>query len=123
MDEATVVYAAKRGRNTGSDEQEPSELHGLAEEPGERIAPRVRKQQSGLPALAQKLQRPHYRRTVELILQSVFVSQPINKARRGVVRGGKHGQHGRPAAVTVIAPTSAEDALTVLPQHYEAACS
>src|SRR5258706_8906753 len=107
MDEATVVYAAKRGRKTDGDEQEPSELHGLAEEPGEQLAPRVRKQQSGLPALAQKLQRPHHRGAVELILQCVFVSQPINKAWRGAVRGGKHGQHGSPIAVTVIAPTSA----------------
>jgi hypothetical protein len=55
-----------------------------------------------------------------LILQSVFVSQTINEARRGVFRGGKHRQHGLAVAVTVITPPSAENALTVLAQHCEA---
>jgi hypothetical protein len=71
--------------------------------------------------LAHKRQRPHRRPTVQFILQSVFVSQPINETRRGVFRGGKHGQHGGPEAIPVITPSSAEDALTILAQHQEAA--
>ena len=47
------------------------------------------------------------------------MSQPINKTWRWVFRGGKHGQHGGPVAITVITPSSAEDALTILPQHGE----
>jgi hypothetical protein len=68
-----------------------------------------------------KRQRPHCRPTVQFIFQSVFVSQPINEAWRRVFRGGKHGQHGGPLAIIVITPSSAEDALTILPQHREAA--
>ena len=44
----------------------------------------------------------------------------MNEAWRGVFRGGKHGQHGGPVAITVITPSSAEDALTILRQHREA---
>jgi hypothetical protein len=36
-----------------------------------------------------------------------------------VFRGGEHGQHGGPVAITVITPSSAEDALSILPQDLE----
>jgi len=48
------------------------------------------------------------------------MSQLINEGWRGVFRGGEHGQHGSPVAITVIAPSSAKDALTILQQHREA---
>jgi hypothetical protein len=48
------------------------------------------------------------------------MSQLINEGRWGLFRGGEHGQHGGPVANTVIAPPSAEDALTILQQHREA---
>jgi hypothetical protein len=48
------------------------------------------------------------------------MSQLINEGRRGVFRGREHGQHGGRVAITVIAPSSAEDALTILQQHREA---
>jgi hypothetical protein len=51
------------------------------------------------------------------------VSQPIEEGWRGVFRGGKHGQDGGAVAVTVIKPSSAEDALTILAQHREATSS
>jgi hypothetical protein len=54
------------------------------------------------------------------------MSQPIIEVWRGVFRGGEHGQHGGPVAITVITPSSAEHALTILRQHREAissACS
>jgi hypothetical protein len=47
------------------------------------------------------------------------MSQLINEGRRGVFRGGEHRQHGGPA-ITVIAPPSAKDALTILQQYREA---
>jgi hypothetical protein len=56
-----------------------------------------------------------------LILQAIFVSQPTNEARLGVFIGEKHGQDSGPVAVTIITPSSAEDALTILAQHHEAA--
>jgi hypothetical protein len=46
--------------------------------------------------------------------------QPISEARRGVFRGGKHGEDGGPVAVAVIAPSSADEALTFLAQDREA---
>jgi hypothetical protein len=51
------------------------------------------------------------------------MSQPIIEVWRGVFRGGEHGQHGGPVAITVITPSSA---FTILRQHREAissACS
>jgi hypothetical protein len=39
--------------------------------------------------------------------------QLLDEGRRGVFRGGEHGQHSGPVATTVIAPSSAEDALTI----------
>jgi hypothetical protein len=48
------------------------------------------------------------------------MSQLINEGRRGVFRGGEHGQDGGPITITIIAPSSAKDALTVLQQHREA---
>jgi hypothetical protein len=55
-----------------------------------------------------------------LILQFVFMSQLNNEGRRGVFRGGEYGQHGGPVAITVIAPSPAQDALAILQQHREA---
>jgi len=37
-----------------------------------------------------------------------------------VFRCGEHGQHGGPVAIAVTAPSSTEDALTILQQHREA---
>src|SRR3982074_238107 len=34
------------------------------------------------------------------------MSQLINEGRRGVFRGGEHGQHGGPVAITAISPSS-----------------
>ena len=39
----------------------------------------------------------------------------------GLCRGGKYGRNGGPVAITVIMPSSAEDALIILTQHREAA--
>jgi len=69
---------------------------------------------------AHELQRPHGPRTAQLILQSVFASEAIEAEGCRVLRGRKHGKYAFPVAVGVIAPSSAEDALAVFPQHLEA---
>jgi hypothetical protein len=92
----------------------------LAENPGERPAPGVFKEQHGPLVFAHKRQRPRCRPTVQFVLQFVFMRQLINEGRRGVFRGGEHGKHGGPFAITVIAPSSAEDALAILQQYREA---
>jgi hypothetical protein len=58
MDEAMFVYMAQCSRQTRSDAQKPSDLHRLAEKPGEGPAPRVLKEQHGPPLFAQKRQWP-----------------------------------------------------------------
>jgi len=54
------VYLAKaRAARPVAQAQEPSYLHGLAEEPDERIAPGILKQQHGPPVFAHKRQWPN----------------------------------------------------------------
>jgi hypothetical protein len=64
-----------------------------AEHPVERLAARILQHQDGLSVLAQQRERPHCPRTVQLILQSVFMRQAIEAARRRGIRGGNDGQH------------------------------
>ena len=40
-----------------------------------------------------------------------------------MLRDGKHGQHDVPAAIGILAPRTAEDAVAVLPQDLEVAIS
>jgi hypothetical protein len=49
------------------------------------------------------------------------MSQLVNEAWRGLFQGGEHGKHCGSVPITVITPSSAEDALTILPQDGEAA--
>jgi hypothetical protein len=107
-------------RYTGSEAQEPSCLHRLAEKRVERLAAGILEQQRGPAVFAHKRQRPHQRPSVQFIPQSVFVSQLINEAWWGLFRGGEHGQHGLAVAVIAIQPSSAEEALTILAQDCEA---
>jgi hypothetical protein len=62
----------------------------------ERLAPRVLKHEYGLPALAHELQRSRRPRTVEVVLQPIFVCETVEAVGRRVFCGGKHGQNGRP---------------------------
>ena len=50
-----------------------SDLHGLPQEPVERLAAGVLKQEHGPPLFAHQRQRPRRRGTVQLIFQCVFV--------------------------------------------------
>ena len=77
VDETALVQLAERGRDADREAQECSHLHGRAEQPVERLAARVLEHQHGPAALAHELQRPHRPRTVQLVLQAVFVSKAI----------------------------------------------
>jgi hypothetical protein len=44
-----------------------------------------------VPALANEFQVRTCRRTVELVLESIFVCETIEADRRRIIRGGKHG--------------------------------
>src|SRR6267143_2563785 len=58
-------------------------------------------------------------RIVQIVFQSVFVSEAIEAVRRWVLRSGKHNQDRVPV-VGAIAPSPAEDTIAVLPHHPEA---
>ena len=101
--------------------QEAPHLHRRAEKAFKRLAARVLEHQHGPTALADKLERPHRPRAVQLVLQSVFVGKAIEAGGRRVLRGGQYGQHRAPLAVVAQTPSSAEDAFAVLPQDLKAA--
>ena len=121
VDETPLVNLGEGRRDAAGEAQERSHFHGAAEEPVERFATGVLEHQQGALVLAHELQRPRRPRAVQFILQSVFVSKAFQIARRGVLRGGNHGQHGGPVAVTGITPSSTEEDCTVLPQHLQLA--
>ena len=75
VDEATLVRLAHRGDDADGEAQEASHLHGRAEQPLERLAARIFEHQHGPTAIARKLQRTHGPRTIQLILQSIFVGE------------------------------------------------
>ena len=74
----------------------------------------------GAIVFANELQGPHRPRPLHLVPQAEFVGQAIEAESRGVFHGGKHNKHASAVAVGAIAPSSAEDPLTVFPQHLEA---
>ena len=117
VDEAALMDAAQGRGDADGEAQEASHLHRRAQDPVERIASRILEQQHGPAALAHELQRAHRPGTVQVVLQSVFVSETIQAARRRVFRGGKHRENGVPVA---LAPSPAEDALAVFAQHLHA---
>jgi hypothetical protein len=99
--------------------QEGLHRHRLTEQSLQQLAARVLQHQHGPTAFADELQRPHRPRSVELILQSVFVSKAIESVRWRVLHSGHHGQHGKAVAIRAQAPPSAEEALAVFPQDLE----
>ena len=111
---------AQGRRDPDGEVQEPSQLHRFAEDAVERLASRILEQQHRPPALAYELERPHRPGTVQVVLQSVFVCETIQAARRRVFRGGKHRQDAVPVAARGLQPSPAEDTLSVLPKHLQA---
>ena len=63
---ALVKLADSRG-NADGEAQEASHLHGCAEQPIERLAPRILEHQHDPTGVAHEAQRPHRPRPVELI--------------------------------------------------------
>jgi hypothetical protein len=65
-----------------------------------------------------KLQRPDGPRVVQIVLQSVFVSKPVQAVTRGGLLTGKHNQDR--VLVAVSAPSPVEDTVAVLPRYLQA---
>jgi hypothetical protein len=104
--------------------QERSHRHRLTEQPLQRLATRVLQHKRGPTAFAPEFERPHRPRSVELILQSVFVGEALEDVGRRLLCGGQHGQHGAAIAIGARAPSSAEHAMfAVLPQDLETVVS
>ena len=76
----------------------------------------ILEQQHGAAATALELQGAHGPRAVQLLLQRIFVRQPI-KARGCSMLGGKHSQHGVVAAIGILTRGPAKDAVVVLPYN------
>src|SRR5258706_10253763 len=99
--------------------QEEIHLERHAEQSLERLAAGILEHQRGPAALTKQLEWTHRPRPVQLLLQSIFVSKTIQSGRRRMLRSGEHGQHESRGVAMAI--SSAEDALTVLPENLEAA--
>ena len=123
VDEPALMDLAQRSRDADGEAQEASHLHRRAEQPVERLAARILQHQHGPAAVADELQRSRRPRSVQRVLQSKFMRQAIEGRRCRMLRGGKHGQHDVPAAIGILAPRAAEDAIAVLPQDLEVALS
>ena len=124
VDEPPLMQPGDRRDETEREVQEGPHRHRLAEQPFQQFAARVLQHQHGPTALADELQRPHRPRSVELILQSIFMSKAIEDLLWRVLHGGHHGQHGETVAIRAQAPPSAEHAMfAVLPQNLETVLS
>ena len=114
---------AQRGDDADGEAQEAARLHRRAEQPIERLAARILEQQHGSTAFAGKRQRPRRPCGVELVPQFIFVGEAIEDGRGRALHSRQHGQKGAAAAVAVLAPPPAEDAIPILPHDLEAVFS
>jgi hypothetical protein len=105
--------------HTDGETQEASHRHGLAEQATKRLAAGILQHEHDLAKVLDELQRPHGPRTVQFVLQSIFVSETLEDGGGRMLRDGPHRQHGTAIAVRARAPSSAEDTITVLPQDLE----
>ena len=87
----------------------------------ERLAPGRFEQQYSLTTLVHQIQRPQRPRSVEMVLQSIFVSEPVDAAWARLLAGASYRDELPPAAIGAFAPGSAKDTLSVVPQHLESA--
>jgi hypothetical protein len=78
---------AQRHGNADRKAQVDAELNGASEQPLERLAPGVFQREHGAASVADELQRPYSGRSVEGVLQSVFVRQTIKHRWRRSLRG------------------------------------
>ena len=120
VDEPPLMQPRDRRDEAEREVHERPHRHRLTEQPLQQFAARVLQHQHGPTAFADELQRPHRPRSVELILQSVFVSKAIKNVRWRVLHNGHHGQHGKAVAIGTRAPPSAEHTMSaVFPQDLE----
>jgi hypothetical protein len=104
------------GRRDGDGEaQEASYFQRRAEQTVERLATRIPEHKHDPTAVTAKLERPRSPRPVQLILQTIFVSEAIERGRYRMLPGGRHGEHCGAVAIGAPAPCPAEDAFAVLP--------
>jgi hypothetical protein len=76
------MEAAKRGRKRDRDPQELSDRHGPPDQPIERFASCVFDSQHRLPALAHKVDGSQRPRSVEIILECIFVLESSDALER-----------------------------------------
>ena len=108
VDQPVLVNLAQRRGDADSQAQEGSDLQRSSEQSGEWLASPIIEQQCGPSAFALKRQRPHCPFRVQLVPQCVFVSQAIETCACGMFCGRLNDQHGLPASISVLAPTSPE---------------
>ena len=118
VDQTALVNLAERCGDADRKAQEASHLYGRAEPPVEWLQTvNILEHQHGVTGVVHELQRPHRPRGVQLVLQSVLVSEPIEARARRVRSDGQNDQHSAPPAISADAPPSAEDTLAILPQN------
>jgi hypothetical protein len=69
------------------------------------------------PVLAHEVQRPQRPRSVKVVLEFVFVCEPIDAFKGRMRCAVKDRYESVPFALSIIAPQSAEDTFSVFPQH------
>ena len=123
VDEGAQLYPGQRGDDFDGEDQERPRLHRLADEPLERLAARVLEQQRRSTAFPHKRERPRRPCGVEFVPQLIFVGEASEACRQRTFRSGQHDQHGVTAAVAMLPPPLAEDAIPSLPEDLEAVFS
>src|SRR5262249_44507061 len=91
----------------------------LADRRVERPCRRRLEHQHRLPTFTQQVQRTQCERGVEVVLQTILMCQTADRGWCGVFGAGLRDQEFATAAVISVAPDSAVETLTVLPQHVE----
>ena len=100
--------------------QEAIRLQGRAEQSLEQRAAGIIEDQHGPSAFADEPKRPYRPCPVQLVFQSIFVSEMIDGSRCWMFNGRQHGQYTEEVTVGATL-SSAEEAFPVLPQDLEIA--
>jgi hypothetical protein len=108
VDETTLVGLANRRSDPDRKAQETSNIHGLAEQPLEGLAPGILEHQVRGAALARKLQCAHRPVSVQFIPQPELMREPIQAGGGWLLRGRQQCQRRAPFPAAIRAPSSAE---------------
>src|ERR1700722_4960827 len=118
MDQASLMHPAEHARERDRDAQEMRYIQWSAKQSIDRRPAGILKHQRHAVVVMRQCDWSRRPRIVQIVLQSVFVSETI-EAVRSLLRNGTHDEDRVPVAVGVIAPTFAEGAIAVLPRHPE----